>query len=193
MAKIIITAKQSEEIRQLYSQGFTKRELVEKFNVSETCIYNHIKGTVGISKAKGEKLSKETIKKIRELRKQGKTLDFIADKFNCSSSIVRNKTLDIKVDRAAGTVARKARELLRAGKSVNEVSATLKCTRDYVACINMALQKQKPLPKNEYVRTEEIEKQKQLLKEKQQLREKELEEMRLQEIKDFRWGGTVKI
>ena len=194
MGRGMITEKQSEEIRKLHAEGYTKRQLTEKFNVSETCIHNHIKGRVGkATKSSGKRLSVEDVFNIRKLRSQGKTLEELAEMFECSSSTILLKTKDIKVDRAAGTLANQIRELLRAGKGVSEIAATLKCNSDYVNRLNMALEKREPRKISKFNYSEEVEKQMQILKEQRALREKELEELRQQEIKDFRWGGTVKI
>lgn len=189
-----IDEETSQKFKEMRAKGFTHLQIADKYGCSETTVSNHVKGVVSIDTgAKGSRLTEEQKHKMCVMRKDGKTLEYIARELGCSMTSVKLHTKGIGVERQAGKVATKVRTLLKEGKSVLEVAAIVGCNRDYVYRLDMAmdntLKKQKPVCKH----SEELEKQKQLLKEKQQLREKELEELRQQEIRDFRWGGTVTI
>ena len=185
----IITKEKSEKIKELVRSGMNFTEVARILEISQFVVSKHAKDVKKMGQAR--RISAEERATIRKMRKQGHIQQDIANKFNCSLHTVYKHCKDIKVETKKKTILK----ALRNGEDLEKIVKKNGYDLNYAKYVKETywniLEPVKAIKSEN--REMELLKQKQILEEKQQLRAKELEQLRQQEIKDFRWGGTVKI
>ena len=182
----IITEEKAKKIRELTKQGLNKEEVAKELGVSTFSVYRRTKdiGTCA------RRLTQEEIKGIRKMRKQGCKQQDIADKFNCSVHAIYSHCKDIKLETKKMVIIK----ALMNGSDLEKIAKKNGYDYKYVCAIK---DQYSSLPKKELPRKaiDELEKAKAkaLIEEQKRRRKIELEELRQQEIRDFRWGGTITI